>query len=64
GAWSVPVAAATEAGAAAVCHAAGAAFATPRTGYENQLVHGAAAGAPVWLADVRAGAGWQALDAR
>jgi hypothetical protein len=64
GTWSVPAGVVAQAGAAAVCQAAGAVFATPRTGYENQLVKGAAAGAPVWIADHRAGAGWQALDAR
>jgi hypothetical protein len=64
GAWSVPAAAVAEPDAAGLCTAAGAVFSTSRTGYENELVKAASAGAPVWLADVRSGASWRALDAR
>jgi hypothetical protein len=64
GTWSVPAAAVAAAGAPGICAAAGGTFSTPRTGYENELVKTAAAGASVWLAEVRSGASWRALDAR
>ena len=52
--------------AAARCAEAGAAFAVPRTGRENDLLSRARAAeaGDVWLAHRRAGAGWAALDAR
>ena len=64
GSWSVPAATVAEADAAAACQAAGATFAAPRTGYENQLARAAAGTDAVWLADVRSGGSWAALDSR
>jgi hypothetical protein len=64
GDWLVPKKKVTLKGAAGVCRDAGAAFAVPRTGYENQLLKRAAAGAAVRLGYVRADGGWTALDKR
>ena len=64
GAWTVTEAFTVFSDAAAACTAAGATLAVPRTGYENQLLKAAAAGATPWLGYVRDGAGWRALDAR
>ena len=64
GSWTVTGASTAFADTAAACTAAGATLAVPRTGYENQLLKAAAAGATPWLGYVRDGAGWRALDPR
>jgi hypothetical protein len=67
GAWTVTEASTVFADAAASCAAAGAELSVPRTGHEWQLMRTAtfaASGATPWLAYVRDGAGWRALDTR
>jgi hypothetical protein len=64
GAWTVTAGPTAFADAAAACTAAGATFAVPRTGYENQLLKTAAAGTTPWLGYVRDGSRWRALDTR
>jgi hypothetical protein len=64
GTWTVTGAPTIFGDAATACAAAGASLAVPRTGYENQLLKAAAAGATPWLGYVRDGAGWRALDSR
>jgi hypothetical protein len=49
GSWVVPAVAVPQADAAASCTAAGATFAVPRTGYQNQLLRAAAGTDQVWL---------------
>jgi hypothetical protein len=49
GSWVVPAAAVSQTDATATCTAAGATFAVPRTGYQNELLRAAAGSDDVWL---------------
>jgi hypothetical protein len=50
--------------APAACAALGALFDVPRTGWENELLADAAAGAEAWLGQAPGGAGWSPLSPR
>jgi hypothetical protein len=65
GGWRVPAQRVRASAAAGLCARRGLVHATPRTGYEGQLLKAAAARAgrrSVWIAERRSGAGWRALD--
>lgn len=65
GSWLVTQKAVRSKRASAACAKQGAAFAVPRTGYENELLRQAKADeATVWLGHGRAAEGWRALDPR
>jgi hypothetical protein len=65
GSWFVPAHAKVPFnGAAKVCQDAGGEFSAPRTGYENALLADAASRVPLWLAYVKDGDEWAALDRR
>jgi hypothetical protein len=49
GSWVVPAPTVSQTEAAATCTAAGATFAVPRTGYQNQVLRAAAGTDQVWL---------------
>jgi hypothetical protein len=53
GAWALSTTSVTEADAAAACAADAGSFDVPRTGYQNELLHLAANGTPVWLNHAR-----------
>ena len=58
GVWSVQGPAGSWSDGPAACAAAGATFAVPRTGYENELLKTVADGATVWLAYHSTGNAW------
>jgi hypothetical protein len=64
GSWLVTTSAVDLRRARVACRARGAAFAVPRTGWENELLERAAGGDPVLLGLVRVSGAWRAVDER